>query len=207
MQGIARLMLRGMLVRGAAHLTIVGLLATSPVGCTSIKNPTNSGSQWLDSGSLALSRPVPTQGMPTKLHAAGLDSSTGAEREVARIVVSRNDRTITALRPGIPPIIVKAEGAQRLPTGSFSVTIKEENPLWYAPAEYFSKRSLQIPQEGSRARFMRAALGNRALYLNNQAPIHSGPVWLDEIGGIRVKQPDMEQLYSMIAVGTRVEVR
>jgi lipoprotein-anchoring transpeptidase ErfK/SrfK len=200
-------MLRDMLVRGAAHLTIVGLVATSTVGCTSIKNPTNAGSQWLASGSLALSRPVPTQGIAIKPSAASPDSSMGAEPEVARIVVSRNDRTITALRPGTQPIVVKAEGAQHLPAGSFSVTIKEENPLWYAPTTYFSKRSLQIPEEGSRARFMRAALGNRALYLSNQAPIHSGPVWLDEIGGIRVKQPDMEQIYSMVAVGTRVEVR
>ncbi len=94
-----------------------------------------------------------------------------------------------------------------MPAGSFSVTVKEENPLWYAPPEYFAKRSLKVPEEGSRARFMRAALGHRALYLNNQTPIHSGPVWLHEIGGLRVKQPEMEQLYALVAVGTRVEVR
>jgi hypothetical protein len=85
--------------------------------------------------------------------------------------------------------------------------MKEERPLWYAPREYFVNRSLKVPHEGSRERFRRAALGNRAIYLNNQAPIHSGPVWLAEIGGMRVDQRKMEQLYSMVPVGTRVEVR
>jgi hypothetical protein len=45
------------------------------------------------------------------------------------------------------------------------------------------------------------------MYLDNQTPIHSGPVWLKEIGGLRVKQIEMERIYSMITVGTRVEVR
>lgn len=207
MQRIARLVREKMVMRCAVTIIVAGFFTTSVVGCTSFRTMTNSGGPWLESGSLALSRPVPTQGVPTRSHTASLGASTVAESEAARIVVSRSDRTITALRPGTPPMVVKAEGAQHLPPGSFSVTVKEENPLWYAPSEYFSKRSLEIPEEGSRARFMRAALGNRALYLNNQAPIHSGPVWLDEIGGIQVRQPEMEQLYSMIAIGTRVEVR
>jgi lipoprotein-anchoring transpeptidase ErfK/SrfK len=127
--------------------------------------------------------------------------------DISQIVISRSSQTITALRSGSTPQVFKAEGAQVLPQGSFSITLKEDKPLWYAPNEYFTKRSLPVPEQGSRSRFMRAALGQRALYLNDQTPIHSGPVWLREIGGLRLKSSDMDQLYSMITVGTRVEIR
>jgi lipoprotein-anchoring transpeptidase ErfK/SrfK len=87
------------------------------------------------------------------------------------------------------------------------VTLKEENPLWYAPREYFLKRSMAVPEEGSRERFKRAALGSKTIFLNNHTPIHSGPVWMQEIGGIRLSTAEMQQVFSTITVGTRVEVR
>lgn len=79
--------------------------------------------------------------------------------------------------------------------------------MWYAPKEYFINRALPVPAEGSRERFKRAALGSQTLFLNDQTPIHSGPVWLKEIGGVRVKSSAMSEIYSMVQVGTRVEVR
>jgi hypothetical protein len=109
--------------------------------------------------------------------------------------------------PQTTNLVILSEGTQNLKAGSFSITLKEESPLWYAPNEYFTRRKINIPEEGSRARFMRAALGNRAIYLNDQTPIHSGPVWLGEIGGLRVDAKEMEQLFSLISIGTRVEVR
>jgi hypothetical protein len=204
--------------------------------------PPPAAASWLKSGSLALSRPVP---IPTN---RSTDKNRGATRArlkhpseapapsegsvsrdfildsaAPRIIISRAERTITALAPvkaalskahssadataNPPPLVFASEGAQNLKPGSFSITLKEEAPLWYAPTEYFIRRKMSVPEEGSRARFMRAALGNRALYLNDQTPIHSGPVWLGEIGGVQIKAPEMEQLFSLIPIGTRVEVR
>jgi hypothetical protein len=104
-------------------------------------------------------------------------------------------------------MVIKTEGAQHLPEGSFTVTLKEENPLWYAPREYYLKRSMVVPEEGSRERFKRAALGPETIFLNNHTPIHCGPVWMQEIGGIRLSPAEMQQVFSAITVGTRVEVR
>jgi lipoprotein-anchoring transpeptidase ErfK/SrfK len=104
-------------------------------------------------------------------------------------------------------LVIKTDGAKHLRPGSFSVTQKENDPLWYAPKEYFMKRALPVPPEGSRERFKRAALGNQTLYLNDQTPIHSGPVWMNEIGGVRLNSSAMSELYSMVQVGARVEVR
>jgi hypothetical protein len=178
-------------------------------GCSTSNLSGSSSAKWLDSGALALSRPLPKRGPATSTQiatSAPVPNPTSSS-EAAQIIISRRDNTLTAVMPGTSPLTFKAEGAALLPQGSFAVTVKEEAPLWYAPREYFTSRALDVPSEGSRSRFRRAALGSRAMYLDNQTPIHSGPVWLKEIGGLRVKQTEMERIYSMVTVGTRVEVR
>ena len=191
-----------------AAIALVGLS-----GCSAFMGLNSSHSQWLNDGSLGLSRPVPSV---AKTSASSIDhapaaltasSATSFNDEPTALIVSRSDRTLIAVRPGDKPLVVKTEGAQLLPRGTFSVTNKEENPLWYAPKEYFVNRALPVPSEGSRERFKRAALGGRTIYLNDQTPIHSGPVWLKEIGGLRVTDAQMDQLFSMVSIGTRVEVR
>jgi hypothetical protein len=207
-----------------------------------IPPPPPAAASWLKSGSLALSRPVPIHihgstdknrgetiarlkhpSEPPALSEASVSSDFILDSAAPRIIISRAERTITALAPvksalskadssadasaNPPPLVFPSEGAQNLKPGSFSITLKEEAPLWYAPTEYFTRRKMSVPEEGSRARFMRAALGNRALYLNDQTPIHSGPLWLGEIGGVQIKEREMEQLFSLIPIGTRVEVR
>lgn len=199
---ISRLVTPRKAALGAGLIAHAFLLA----GCSSFGGSSTSTGAWLESGSLALSRPVPLasrvkSGAPT----IPQDPSVGAE--IAQIIISRTDKTITAIQPGSSPMVFKSEGAQYLTTGSFSVTLKEDKPLWYAPNSYFVNRSLEVPDQGSRSRFMRAALGRRALYLNDQTPIHCGPIWLQEIGGVRLRQSEMDQLYSMVNVGTRVEIR
>lgn len=185
-------------------LSFCALLGT---GCTTLGTRPSAPAGWLQNGSLALSRPVPPAISSDRARLSHPQAAALTSTDTSRIVVSRNSRTITAMQPGSEPKVFKAEGAQHLSPGTFSITGKEETPLWYAPDEYFTKRALAIPEEGSRNRFMRAALGQRAMYLNNQSPIHSGPVWLHEIGGLRVKSSDMSLLYSLVTIGTRVEVR
>ena len=180
-------------------------------GCSLTRGtPSNTG-VWLNDGSLALSRPVPTPSRSTQTTPSSSLDSSAAESppttEKASLIISRRDKTITATRPGNSPLVVKTEGTQYLKEGSFSVTQKEQRALWYAPKEYFINRALPVPAEGSRERFKRAALGSQTLFLNDQTPIHSGPVWLKEIGGVRVKSSAMSEIYSMVQVGTRVEVR
>jgi hypothetical protein len=208
MQRIASLFLRKLrAVRAIQTLALLACLFLT-VGCTARGGSTGlSGGLWLESGSLALSRPIPRDFSRDRARLGYLPPPEVASTDAVQIVISRDARTITAVRPGASPVTIKTQGAELLPTGSFSVTLKEERPLWYAPNEYFTKRSLKIPEQGCRTRFMRAALGHRVIYLNDQTPIHSGPVWLKEIGGMRLNKHEIDQLYSMVSVGTRVEVR
>jgi hypothetical protein len=175
-------------------------------GCSMVSSTGAPDSRWLQSGSLALSRPLP---QPSKV-ASTQEPTAPASPSIgdsAALIISRRDRTLTAIRPGGTPLVIKTDGAQHLRSGSFSVTQKELEPLWYAPKEYFMKRALPVPPEGSRERFKRAALGAQTIYLNDQTPIHSGPIWMREIGGLRLNASAMNELYSMVQVGARVEVR
>jgi hypothetical protein len=196
--------------RKALHLTLIVACLVLMSGCSVVRSQAGSSSRWLPSGSLALSRPMPLASRAQAvLHpqAESALANAGNSPDITALIISRRDRTLTALRPGSSPLVIKTDGAQFLQSGSFSVTQKELGPLWYAPKEYFTSRALPIPPEGSRGRFKRAALGPQTIYLNDQTPIHSGPVWLKEIGGLRVKSSAMNQLYSMVQVGARVEVK
>jgi len=185
-------------------LGVASLLLTT--GCSVSSRTGDSNNSWLQSGSLALSRPMP-QPSRGPSQTTLVPTSTATATDITTLIISRHDRTLTAIRPGVSPLVIKTDGAQHLHTGSFSVTQKELDPLWYAPKEYFMKRALPVPPEGSRERFKRAALGTQTIYLNDQTPIHSGPIWMREIGGVRVDATQMKELYSMIQVGARVEVR
>jgi hypothetical protein len=211
MQRIAREIAKVLSQKAAVRLKYralaVGVCALLSTGCATLGTRSSARDGWLENGSLTLSRPVPSDTSAPRARLSDKAAESLMSTEVAHVVVSRSSQTITALQPGSAPQVFKAEGAQHLSQGTFSITVREEKPLWYAPNEYFTKRSLPVPKQGSRSRFMRAALGQRALYLNDQTPIHAGPVWLHEIGGLRIRHSDMEQLYSMVTVGTRVEVR
>lgn len=197
------------------HAFAISIITSSCSAC-GITSGTASDKTWLQNGSLGLSRPVPpvssssAQGSETSSPRASLRPDLAEPLESASgntLVISRRDKTLTALPAGASPLVIKTEGAQFLPEGSFSVTVKEQDPLWYAPRDYFLKRSLPVPDEGSRERFKRAALGSKTIFLNNSTPIHSGPVWMQEIGGVRLSESEMEQIFSMVTIGTRVEIR
>jgi hypothetical protein len=66
---------------------------------------------------------------------------------------------------------------------------------------------MKVPADGSKERFMRGALGHQALFFDKQLAIHAGPVWNDEIGGIKLSREDMNAVYETISVGTAVEVK
>jgi hypothetical protein len=109
--------------------------------------------------------------------------------------------------PGESPVVIKAHGAYAMKRGAYAITLKQTDPLWYAPPTYFLRRGIKVPPEGSRTRFMKGALGHQALVLDKQIAIHTGPVWTDEIGGIKVSNEDMARLFETVTIGTKVEIR
>lgn len=175
---------------------------------------------WLPDGSLSLVRPVPRLSMVSEAMAQPKSDVFNEPKARMRspseipspnvaplIVIETTKHTLTLSIPGEDPLTVKAQGAYALKKGTYSVALKQMDPLWYAPPTYFLRRGIKVPPEGSKARFMRGALGHQALFFDKQVAIHSGPIWNDEIGGVKLSQEDMNRLFETVAIGTQIQVR
>ena len=125
-----------------------------------------------------------------------------------RLVIETKKHIMTLSLPGKSPIVIRAQGAYALKRGSYTVVARVTEPTWVAPPDYFLRRGLVVPDEGSPARVMRGALGHQALMLDPvaQVAIHSGPVWNSEVGGIKLDESDMRGVFGEIRNGTRVDV-
>jgi hypothetical protein len=199
---------------------LAGSIILVMTGCaTSSFNPTPT-ERWLPDGSLGLVRPVPRMSMVSEAMAqpkseifAEPKARMRAPAELPsmertpRLVIETTQHTLTLSRPGEDPVTMKAQGAYALKKGTYSVALKQADPLWYAPPTYFLRRGMKVPADGSKARFMRGALGHHALFFDKQVAIHSGPVWNDEIGGVKLSPEDMAKLFETVGVGTQIEVR
>ena len=189
-------------------------------GCaTSSFNPSPT-EHWLPDGSLSLVRPIPRISVVSEAMAqpkAEVFSEPKARMRAPnempstdtapRVTIETTKHTLTLSLPGESPITVKAQGAYALKKGTYTVALKQTDPLWYAPPTYFLRRGIKVPPDGSKARFMRGALGHQAIFFDKQVAIHSGPVWNDEIGGLKLSQEDMAKLFETVAIGTQIEVR
>lgn len=176
-------------------------------GCaTSSFNP-GAGETWLPDGTLALLRPIPKQNLSSEPMARMRPPEMEEPNVPPHLTVHSQSHSLTLALPGSAPVTIQAQGTYALKPGTYSVALKQNEPLWYAPPTYFLRRGIQVPAEGSKARFMRGALGSKAIFLDREIPIHSGPVWTEEIGGLRVSEADMAKIFDAIAIGGKVEVR
>jgi hypothetical protein len=208
----------------AQRAVAVAILAITTVcGCT-LLDDNNGTSAWNTNGVLALSRPVPE--FPARLSASLTEnhSSSGAiaangramlgfmptkhSQSQASLTINRTDNSGELSRPNdFTPHRFTIEGAQQLPVGTYTVLLKQQAPLWYAPDRYFIDRDLNVPGQGARERFRRGALGSQAIFLSGEIPIHAGPLWSAEIGGVRLEPSDISILFEALQVGAEVNVR
>jgi hypothetical protein len=123
------------------------------------------------------------------------------------ITVDRNAGTITLMSGNKAKLTASGEGLKMLEPGIFSIVHKQRHPLWYATDSYFSERGLETPNPAARDRYRRGALGEFALFIDANTPIHSGLIWDSTIGGVRLEEEDLSRLYYQVDVGAVVEVR
>lgn len=171
--------------------------------------------QWLADGSIALYRevksPEPVTFTPGSLHAfapMNLPNARAGAPYSAPIRLSLNAAAGTLTVRGLDsaPLLIPVEGAEQLSVPStLSVVLKQENPLWYAPDSYFRQRGLRVPASSSQERLRRGALGPFALFLSGGIPLHTAPLWSDEVGGLRVSEEVGAALFSAIPLGTTID--
>ena len=123
------------------------------------------------------------------------------------VLIDRGTKSI-ALMDGQNKVYEAAgTGLEELKPGSYEVMHKQKSALWYAPDEYFMNRHLAMPAEGSKDRYRRGALGEYAIFIDQDTPIHSGPVWTKEVGGVQLSEPDISRLYYKLEVGAPIEIK
>jgi hypothetical protein len=189
-----------------AVLTSVGA-ALVFTGCTALGGGTNK-SAWMKDGALALSRPVPDAAAPALRSDPVLGFMPSRHSEMGQwLRIDRSKSRIELMNGATSVATVSGDGVQSLKPGRYTIALKQKSPVWYAPARYFTDRLLDVPGEGNHDRYRRGALGPYALFLNEQTPIHSGPVWREEIGGVRVEESAMSRIFESLDVGATIEVR
>lgn len=99
------------------------------------------------------------------------------------------------------------EGDISLKPGRYEIKHKQRSPLWYAGDDYFEARGLSVPEVGHRERYRRGALGDFALFIDSDTPIHSSPEYNKEVGGIRIDDEQMRKIYYSLDVGSVIEIR
>ncbi|MCB0344698.1 MAG: hypothetical protein KDD66_06260 [Bdellovibrionales bacterium] len=131
---------------------------------------------------------------------------TPAENETW-LAIERESKTLTLNRGKTVIKEIHGEGVVDLKEGLYALQHKQKRPLWYAPDSYFKERRMNVPQSGDRQRYRRGALGQYVLYPTTTFPIHSGPLWTRDVGGLRLSRADLSSIYYMLPIGASIVVK
>jgi hypothetical protein len=164
-----------------------------------------SNQRWLKDGSITIVRNMPSVTSAQPPTVLGLLPDT-LDGDIWLDIDTGN--SLVSLKEGAETLhSTKVEGIEDLTPGTYQLVHKQRRAPWYAPKSYFSRRKLPIPPEGDKSRFLRGALGDFALFIDQATPIHSGPVPSDDIGGIKLNEDDIARLYYKLEIGSAIKIR
>ena len=187
-------------------LTFLCIFSFFLLSCSTEVNNRTDSAVLITSGSLTLSGTVPLPLPVQQLSMLGFVPAP-ALHQGNWLNVDLKKHSISLMDGTQELSSTSGQGLAALKPGSYQVVHKQRNPLWYAPNSYFSARHLPIPAEGDATRFRRGALGDFALFLAKDLPLHSGPVWTSEIGGVQVADGDLSKIFYLLPIGAPVEIR
>jgi hypothetical protein len=189
-----------------ARLLSATLLPLFLGGCSLLPGSVPYTQSVLQSGSIGLSRPIPLIAEITN-HQPLLGFMPSQHTEAKpRLEIDKSSEQVILVTSDGSRKEIRGRGFEMLPKGTYSVALKQESPLWYAPNSYFENRGLEVPAEGSKERFRRGALGSYTIFLSNQSPLHSGPANCSDLNGIQMAESDLKGLFEAVEVGMAVEV-
>ena len=162
--------------------------------------------KWQSSGSIVIAGPVPSVSTISSRAMLGFMPSQITAGKTW-LSINSESKTLTLMRGNLPISTTSVVlGVNNLPKGHYEVALKQHDALWHASDEYYTNRKLEIPAVGSRERYLRGALGNSVLYLNEELAIHDSEIAIPEVGGIQVSNEDMNVLYEQLEVGSYIQV-
>lgn len=193
-------------ILSVSAISLVALLPGCGLNQSAVKQELNvESANWQSAGSISLFRPVPI--FTGDVEATSLLGFAPAPsiHLGSWLKINKGSETISLYDGNRQVISAKMATANLIP-GQYTMMHKQQDPTWYAPDSYFSARGLDIPSEGEASRYLRGALGPYALFLSPETPLHCGPIDTTEIGGAKISEEPLAELYASVAVGTPVVV-
>ena len=188
-------------------LLLVGCsTTTTPLTPSNVQTAETQKSQTSLGGYISLNRIAPAVSSPASL-LGFMPNPAGSDESTPWLKINTEAGTIQLMNGGQVVEETKIEGKLPIQPGSYTVKHKQRSPLWYAGDDYFLSRGLSIPEAGDKERYRRGALGDFALFVDNDASIHSAPVWTPEVGGLRIDDEKMKKIYYSMDVGATVTVQ
>ena len=177
-------------------ISIISVLAA----CTS-KNPVGKNefsANLIKDGSISISRPLPPV---TELKLENVLSFMPLQIEKSWIQISIDKKELNLMKGSKLVSSWDLENSAELNKGTFRVVLKEKNAPWYATDEYYINRGLSIPAQNYQERYLKAALGENSIFLDNGLTIYSSDIADPSIKGIRVNKEAAESLFSAAQAG------
>ena len=174
-------------------------------GCsTNEVRPSLSANSWINEGSIVIAGPVPevsTANSSSML--AFMPNRVSSAKNYISIDTTTSELSLMSGNFQIRSF--KASNLNNIPKGEYEVLLKQNNALWYASDEYFTNRGLKVPPAGDKSRYLRGALGNSVIYIDEDIAIHDAPA--SEVGGIILDSASLEEIYKQLEVGTQIVVK
>jgi hypothetical protein len=181
--------------------------AVAITACSSAPTPTSteqqSNLQIASGGLVSINRVAPAISSPSVLFGFMPDK----EQKSSWLEINTSNKEVSLYEKGELVQKAKIEGNLDVEPGRYQIKHKQRSALWYAGDDYFLSRQLPVPEVGNRERYRRGALGDFALFLDTETPIHSSPIWTPEVGGLKLDDEQMRKIYYALEVGSVVEVR
>lgn len=168
---------------------------------------TGSG-QWLKAGTLVIARAVPQEVVTSPSTLMGfMPQKIAPTTKGHSLTIDRGTRRGVLYHGSVKLEEFELKDIDGLNPGIYTVIHKQRHPVWYASDEYYINRGLAIPDSEDRSRYLKGALGDFVIYLDEQTPIHNAQVWSDDVGGVRIGDNNIAKMYYQLEIGARVTVQ
>ncbi|MCB9029735.1 MAG: L,D-transpeptidase [Deltaproteobacteria bacterium] len=170
--------------------------------------PKDLNADWLQSGSIQLSRPAPkVKASNNSQMFSFMPVSRGILRSQSWAQIDTKSKVVRIFDGEKLVNDISIVDSPELIPGEYKVILKQENPLWYAPDTYFLARNHNVPSKGDPLRFRKGALGNQAIFISKDFAIHSAALSDPDVGGLRVSESDLVNIYKHLETGSLIEIR
>lgn len=177
----------------------------------------NQSTNFLSSGSIVLSKTVPNSVASQQIAKEKLDfedmnqllgyfpptDEFSPAFNETWLEINSKEGKVSLMQGDLPIEQFNFTGIISAKEGAYYVSAKQIDPIWNAPASYFINRGLSIPSNSSRA----GAYGDMAVFATGGLVIHSAPVWISEVGGLKVSQKKLSKIFSSLPLGSQILVK